>query len=139
MLRCLSPRHSSELWVFSGIETNSEYAKHTRQGFLGGHGVVTHLHTPPPCSGRTGGPWILRMLALTVLLQRRSHSTIPHSGITTCRHSRSAQLRGYLGLLPIYFSLWYKVEKDENDETDLTILNHKFDFISLLATQDYGR
>ena len=46
MLRCLFPRHSSELWAFSGIETNSEYAKHTRQDFLGRHSVMTHLHNP---------------------------------------------------------------------------------------------
>lgn len=71
------------------------------------------------------------MSALTTLLQRRSHSTTMHSGIATSRLARAAQLRGYSGcLLLIYFSLRHKGEKDEDDEIDLTILNHRFNFIS---------
>lgn len=71
------------------------------------------------------------MSALTTLLQRRSHSTTMNSDITTSRLARATQLRGYSGcLLLIYFSLRHKGEKDEDDEMDLTILNHRFNFIS---------
>ena len=73
----------------------------------------------------------LGMSALTALLQRRRHSTTIHSGIVTSRLARATQLRGYSGcLLLIYFSLRHKGEKDEDDEIDLTTLNHRFNFIS---------
>lgn len=92
---------------------------------------MTHLHNPLTLLQRRREETMnLGMSGLTALLQRRSHSTTLHSGSTTSRLARATQLRGYSGLLLIYFSLRHKGEKNEDDVTDLTILNYRLNFIS---------